>query len=119
MLKFIESAERYSKGNHRKLQKVCEPLYKAFGLNYIYYNHITDDGLLAPLGTHLNWVLQYCSTDVLFKEFPFFSRSKLQSSGFYFFDKLNSPNLKETHRIACEQHDLALCATIIKRTKEG
>lgn len=99
-----------------KIRRICEPLYRHFGINHFFCNKTTSRGGFFSIGSHLDFHAHYFSSR-LYTHSPFYCSPEFIQSGFYFYRNLKDSKFQETIDRGVSQCNVELCATVIIQNK--
>lgn len=71
---------KYSQKFYNKLNRLCDPLFKTFGLNHFFYQCLEEDGRLSGMGTFVDWLNYYFEND-FHKDNPLFDQYSALDTG--------------------------------------
>lgn len=119
--KVVENyVERYIKRYHRKMEQLCDPLKRFFGINYFTYHSISSDGLWRPFVSRPDWA-DYFTENQLYTLDPFLLHPRSYQSGTIFWTPYyqSLPHLEGFLKDARDKFNMAHSFCIIERTEEG
>ena len=118
MLYPTEMIDRFTVLENNKILKICEPLFKTFGVDFLYYNHISNEGNLTSIGTHIEWMKYYYSHP-LWRANPLFSNPTHFQTCLYFIKPSDSENLLKTQQISQSKYKLFISCIYIIKSSQG
>lgn len=105
---------RYSNRHQQKFQKICQPLFDTFKINYFFHQSVTDSGDYIGLGTQPDFVHFYFE-ERLHECNPFITQSENVKSGIYLFDTVQNNDFKDSMRVIEEKYNLKQSIVIVER----
>jgi DNA-binding CsgD family transcriptional regulator len=115
----VEYTDRTIKRHIDKMQRICEPLQRCFGINYFTYHIVRPDGAWMPMVSRLDWATFYAENQFCLYD-PFLLHPKHYRSGsFLWTHTLSDPYLKKVVDSAWTKFDMDYGLCIVERTPEG
>lgn len=105
MHQIVQMIDLYSgKYNHR-LKKVCEPLFKTFGINYFFHQSVTSDGQFHVIGTYPDFMHDYGEQNYHLYN-PFIMGFEKLKSGIYLYDSIDDDTFQTTLNRVSKKYNL-------------
>ena len=117
MTTFSEMTSKYSGKHKRKLQKIAEPLWHTFGINYFFYLSISKDRTCSFIGTNAELVDDFFDSKMHLSH-PLFCPTAKIASGVYLYDSITQKPFQETMQ-ELERRYNAKHSCMLTKNEEG
>lgn len=117
MLSFSEFNNRFSAKFNKKLKKLCDPLFTAFGMNSFYYQAIKSDGNFLSICTDVELMDHYFVGTTLYRTNPFITQFSQIKSGLFMPEMIDDEELHSSHLELREKYGVHYFSLIVR--KEG
>lgn len=102
--------------NNSKLKKLCDPLFRNFGFNSLFYHYISSEGFGTSFGTH-NQSFENYFLEHQYKINPYLRHPKYFQNGIQFIQEIRDQDYQNT--ISFKQFDINYQFVIFERTENG
>lgn len=114
MSDFNEMIERFSAKSTKKINRLCEPLFKSFGVNYFVHQSITEDGQFCAIGTHPDLMFHYIEEE-MYKYNPFITNFQKCETGSYLYDSVDNHTFQENMVMLENKFDIKHSCIIMEK----
>ena len=114
MSHFTSIIENFSGKHKNKINKLCEPLFNSFGINYFFHQGLTRDGYLYCIGSHLDLMLHYADLK-LYECNPFLTRFQELDTGTYLYDSVNDSDFQDSMRLLEKKYNTKHSCIIMEK----
>ncbi len=120
MSKSVENyVDRYIKSYHKKIQQICEPLQRCFGINYFTYHSVTPEGYWRPIVSRMDWA-DFFTENQLYLHDPFLLHPRCYQNGAILWASyVQEPYCQQVLKVAEDQFLMAHGFCIIERQGEN